>query len=80
MLRARIGKGRELFIQSRDAAFSFRPGSQSGIEKDGELYQFTLTEQALSELCALLQPHAGSWQLTSMPLTLRLEPTEILGF
>lgn len=78
MLRARIGKGRELFIQSRDAAFSFRPGSQSGIEKDGELYQLTLTEQALSELCALLQPHAGSWQLTSMPLTLKLEPTEIL--
>lgn len=37
-----------------------------------------MTEQALSELCALLQPHAGSWQLTSMPLTLKLEPTEIL--
>ena len=77
MLKARVGKGRELYLQSRESVFSFRPGLQSKIEKDGECFLLTLTEQSLAELCSLLLPHDGCWQLSSMPLTLQLVPTEI---
>ena len=77
MLRARVGKGRELFLQSRDAAVLFRPGEKDGaFEEDGVLV-LTLTEGALEQLCGVLGPHAGVYALPAFPMTVELVPTAI---
>ncbi len=76
MLRARVGKGRTLYLQGEKAAVQFRLGAQAVTMEDAVLH-LTLTEQALAELCATLQPHAGIYPLDSFPLTVELVPTRI---
>ena len=72
-----MGKGRELFLQSRDAAVLFRPGEGDGaFEEDGVLV-LTLTEGALEQLCGVLGPHAGVYALPAFPMTVELVPTAI---
>ena len=78
MLRARVGKGRTLFLQSRNQAVMLRPGKQANVhEKDG-LPVLTLTKEALEELCGVLQPHAGTYALSTFPMTVELKPTTIM--
>ena len=78
MLRARVGKGRTLFLQSRNQAVMLRPGKQANVhEKDG-LPVLTLTKEALEELCGVLQPHAGTYALSTFPMTVELTPTTIM--
>ena len=78
MLRARVGKGRELFLQGSDTAVLFRPGEQAGAcEEDGVTVVLTLPEDALKELCGALGPHAGVCTLSAFPMTVELAPTAI---
>ena len=78
MLRARVGKGRTLFLQSRNQAVMLRPGKQANVhEKDG-LPVLTLTKEALEELCGVLQPHARTYALSTFPMTVELTPTTIM--
>ena len=77
MLRARVGKGRSLFLQGSDQAVLFQPGEQAEIGKEDDMLALTLPEDALEELCAALQPHAGTYPLASFPMTVELVPTEI---
>ena len=77
MLRARVGKGRELFLQSRDTAVLFRPGKEAGVCEEDGVTVLTLPENALEELCGALGPHAGVYPLSSFPITVELEPTAI---
>lgn len=37
----------------------------------------TLPEDALKELCSTLQPHAGTYTLSTFPMTVELTPTTI---
>lgn len=76
MLRARVGKGKDLYLQGENAAVEFKQGEQAVTLEDGILY-LTLTEQTLTELCAVLQLHSGVYDLTSFPLTVELVPTKI---
>ncbi len=76
MLRARVGKGRALRLQGREAAVQFNPGDQAVSAAEGILY-LTMPEQALSELCGVLSGHAGVYPLSSFPLTVELVPTRI---
>ena len=77
MLRARVGKGRELFLQGAEAAVQFKPGLQSAVALEEEALVLTLAEDGLEELCAYLKPHAGTCALSGVPLTLELVPTRI---
>lgn len=77
MLRARVGKGRDLYLQGREAAVQFRPGAQPAAEPEEGILSLTLPEAALEELCAVLQPHAGVYPLAGSPLTVELVPTRI---
>ena len=77
MLRARVGKGRSLFLQGNNQAILFLPGAQSGVNDKKDLPALTLQTDTLDELCALLQSHAGTYQLASFPLSLELVPTKI---
>ena len=78
MLRARVGKGRELFLRGSDTAVLFRPGEQAGAcEEDGVTVVLTLPEDALKELCGALGPHAGVCTLSAFPMTVELAPTAI---
>ena len=77
MLRARVGKGRSLFLQGNNQAVLFLPGAQSGVNDKKDLPALTLQTGTLDELCALLQSHAGTYQLASFPLSLELVPTKI---
>ncbi|MCI8360822.1 MAG: suppressor of fused domain protein [Clostridiales bacterium] len=77
MLRARVGKGQELYVQGEEAAVQFQPGLQTAAVLEGKVLVLTLTEKGLEELCACLKPQAGTCVLTSLPLTLNLVPTRI---
>lgn len=77
MLRARVGKGRILFLQSASQAVLFRPGEQAAAsEEDGRLV-LTLPEDALEELSGVVGAHAGIYMLSNLPLTVELVPTTI---
>lgn len=77
MLRARVGKGRSLFLQGSSHAMLFRPGEQAGVSEEDGMPVLTLPADALEELCAVLQPHAGTYPLVAFPLTVELVPTRI---
>ena len=77
MLRARVGKGRELFLQGSDTAVLFRPGEQAGACEEDGVTVLTLPEDALKELCGALGPHAGVCTLSAFPMTVELAPTAI---
>lgn len=77
MLRARVGKGRSLFLHGSGQAVLFRPGEQTGAGEQDSAPALTLRADALAELCAALQSHAGVWPLASFPLTVELVATRI---
>lgn len=77
MLQARVGKGRSLYLQSQDETVCLQQGVSAGLEWEDGLLRIILSEEALQELCGLLQPHAGEYPLHSLPLTLELVPTHI---
>jgi len=78
MLRARVGKGRELYLQGKDFAISFSYEDKPGLGmEESDFAVIILNDTALEELCEALQPHAGTAYLKSMPLALDLVPTYI---
>ncbi len=76
MLQARLGKGRPLFLQGADAAVQFQSGADKAEVQEGML-TLTLSDETLQELFGALQPHAGTYPLSSFPLTVELTPTQI---
>ena len=78
MLKARVGKERTLFLQGQETAVQIRPGSKPALVCAEQLPELTLTSKALEELCRLLAPHAGTYSMKAMPLTVELVPTRIM--
>ena len=78
MLKARVGKERTLFLQGQETAVQIRPGSKPALVCAEQLPELTLTSKALEELCSLLAPHAGTYSMKAMPLTVELVPTRIM--
>ena len=76
MLRARVGKGRVLYLQGGEAAVRFQPGKQNA-EMLQNVLVISLPPDALEELCGVLNPHAGVYPLTAFPMTVELVPTKI---
>lgn len=72
MLQARVGKGRPLYVESRDATVGFRPGDRAGAELRGGVFTLILTEPALQELCQVLEAQKRSCRLEQLPLTVEL--------
>lgn len=77
MLRARVGKRRNLFLQGSDHAILFQPGNQAGMGVEDGVTVLTLPEKTLEEMCNVLQPHAGTYRMTTFPMTVELIPTKI---
>ena len=78
MLKARVGTERTLFLQGQETAVQIRPGSKPALVCAEQLPELTLTSKALEELCRLLAPHAGTYSMKAMPLTVELVPTRIM--
>ncbi len=76
MLQARVGKGRDLYLQGEDASVFFQPG-EFATAMENDTLVLSLPSQALDELRAILCPHAGMYPLSSVPITVELVPTEI---
>ena len=77
MLKARVGKGRDLLIQSRDNAVLFQLGNQAGMSAENSTVTLTLPANILEELCSILQQHTGIYSLTTFPMTVEVVPTKI---
>lgn len=77
MLRARVGKGRGLFLQGSSQTVMFRPGEQTKENEENGIPTLTLQTNTLEELCTVLQYHAGIYPLTSFHLIVELIPTRI---
>lgn len=77
MLKARVGKGQTLFLQGQQRSVQFQPGARPAFVCAEQIPKLTLTGEALEELCGLLTPHAGTYDMKVMPLTVELVPTRI---
>lgn len=78
MLRARVGKGRNFYLQGKELAIGFNPGEKAGFGmEESDFAAIILNDAALDELCEVLQPHAGKYPLKNLPLILELVPTRI---
>ena len=79
MLKARLRKGNELYLETKDLAIVFKHSEDKpGLGMDEpDFGVIELNEAALNELCEALQPHVGFVCLKSMPLALELVPTYI---
>ena len=52
--------------------------AQTGaVRQEGDVLAIELPEEALDELEAVLEPHAGTYRLATAPLEIRLMPTTI---
>ena len=76
MLRARLGKGRPLYVESRDAVVSFLPGEEAQMEIQDGVAALTIPEAGLEELCRVLTEQRRSSQLEQLPLTVEMIPSE----
>ena len=77
MLRARVGKGRSLFLQGSRRAVLFHPGEQTGVSEEDGVPVLTLQGNTLEELCTVLQFHTGVYPLTSFSFIVELVATKI---
>ena len=77
MLKARVGKGRTLLIQSRENAVLFSPGMEAKVTEEDDMVTLTLPAAAFEELCGRLQSHAGIYPMTASPVTIEVVPTKI---
>ncbi len=55
----------------------FEPGEEGRFGLEDDFAVVVLDDGALKELCDVLQPHAGVYPLSTMPLTVELVPTLI---
>ncbi len=76
MLRARVGKGQDLFLQGEHAAVQLRAGA-AAVAVEQEVLTLTLSETLLRELCEVLCLHTGVYPISSFPMTVELVPTQI---
>ena len=77
MLRARVGKGRNLYLQGKEDVVQFLPGEPHISMGDGVL-SLTMPEEILEEICYVLTSHTGTYPLSDYPLTIELVPTRIV--
>lgn len=77
MLRARVGKGRDLCLYGRDSTVRFRSGVRPVLAWEDGILTVTLDEAAMEELCTVLPFHAGKYPLSAVPLSIVLIPTRI---
>ena len=78
MLRARLTKGRKLYLQGAECAVGLETGEASRFGMDeNDFAVMILTDTALEEFCAVLRPKAGIYPLQSMDVTVELAATEI---
>lgn len=77
MLRARVGKDRELYLQGSQQAISVQRAQTGAVRQEGDVLAIELPDEALNELEAVLEPHAGTYRLATAPLEIRLMPTTI---
>lgn len=74
ILKARVGKGRSLYLQSSETAVEVHLGKSQITQEDGVVC-LTLSQQLLEELCDSMVSRAGVYPMRSYPLTLELVPT-----
>ncbi len=74
MLKARVGKGRPLYLESRDVTAGFRPGDKNAAEIQNGVFTLILREDGLEELCRALRDKKRSCRLEQLPLTVELTP------
>ena len=77
MLRARVGKGRNLYLQGTEDVVQFLPGEPHISMGDGVL-SLTMPKEILEEICYVLTSHTGTYPLSDYPLTIELVPTRIV--
>lgn len=77
MIHARVGKGKELLIQSEEMIVCFQPLEHPIVEKEDGLFIFDLSTEALKEIQTVLQPKAGKYLLPSAPMNIELTLTQI---
>lgn len=63
MLAARVGKGRQLYLEGRDGGVRFQPGAEDRMVLKNSIFHMTLTEGGLDSLCRLLGSPAGRYQI-----------------
>ena len=77
MLHARVGKGRELYLQGPQQIVHIQAAQAAAVQKHEEMLVLALTAETLAELDAVLAPHAGTYPLKTAPLEIHLLPTKI---
>ena len=77
MLHARVGKGRELYLQGPQQRVLVQAAQAAAVQRHEEMLILALTAETLTELDAVLAPHAGTYPLKTAPLEIRLLPTKI---
>lgn len=77
MLKARVGKGRDLFIQSENTSVLFCAGDMSAFEEKDNTIVITLSADILEDVCGILKSHSGVYSLNTFPLTAEVVPTKI---
>ena len=77
IVKARLSKGRKLYLQEEKLAIAFVMAEKCGFGKESDDFGvIQLNEKALEEFAAI-EPHVGKYPLRSMPLFIRVEKTEI---
>lgn len=78
MLRNRVGKGRELYIQTEKAEFYFKPSRENGYGREEEEFcVILLTQGAVAQIAETLKPNKGEYLCKELSLKFVISSTEI---
>ncbi len=77
MLFARVGKQRELIVQSENMLVCFQPAESPIVEKEDGLFLFDLSKEDLQTIKGAVQPKAGNYSLAGVPFDIQLTLTQI---
>lgn len=78
MLKARVGKGRVLYITVRDVTYCFQLAEHPGFgHEEADFCLIQLTERTVLEILEIVKPHRGEYLCQTLPLKFIVTPTTI---
>lgn len=77
MIKARVGKERQLALQGDDIAVVLSPGDVFSVRQEEKRFDVVLPRDGVCEISEIVEPHVGEYRLEKIPLDIKVVKSEI---
>ena len=77
MIKARVGKERQLVLQNSDFVVVLLPGDVFSVRQEESRFDVVLPRDGVGEIFEVMEPHVGEYRLEKIPLDIKVVRSEI---